>query len=93
MSYTAEERETVIRIDDLTDDWIVYTAQRKVITKLKKIRNLVVISEELGENGNVVAGTYKIPYRQVSFRNPSIINDEMKEKRARILREYREKSN
>ena len=37
MSYTLAEKETIIRCDDETKEWTVYTLQSRVVTKLKKI--------------------------------------------------------
>ena len=94
MSYTAEERDTIILTDDLTDTWKITTRQRKMITKIKKIKNVGVVNEEfaVGTNGKyVIEGTYELPVNQISFRNPST-KKELSEEEKQVLRDRLAKS-
>jgi len=68
MSYCAEERETLIRMDELDDFWIVETNVRTMLTKLKKLTVLEIIDEEV-EDGRVIAGTYRLPSNAISIGN------------------------
>lgn len=61
---SAEERETIIRSDDDTKTWTVYTLQQKVINKLKKVG---VEPYKIDDDG---AHYYKdLKFNQVSFRS------------------------
>ncbi|MZQ97183.1 MAG: hypothetical protein GT601_05870 [Acidaminobacter sp.] len=68
MAYTLEERETVFRTDAQMDHWDVESRQRKFITKIKKVKGCVVISEETTEEGTIIAGRYLIPVKAISIR-------------------------
>lgn len=69
MEYSADERETLIRKDEYMDHWIIETNQRPICTKIRKLKGVVILSEEITEKGTVVAGRYKVPLTCVSFRN------------------------
>lgn len=62
MSYSAEERETVIVADDGTKKWKVYTLQSTVITKLRKAGEEAVKIDEDG------AHHFELDWHQISFR-------------------------
>lgn len=52
MAYLPEERETLIRYDELDDVWIFETNVRRHITKIEKRIDLYeILSEELDERG------------------------------------------
>ena len=76
MSYSKEERETVITTDDCMDNWVIYTRQRKVMTKLLKLDSFTEKRRELSENGQMIELEGIIPFRNVSFRNLSKITEE-----------------
>jgi hypothetical protein len=64
MSYSAPERETIIRSDDEYKRWTVYTLQQTIITKLKKSG---AEPYQVDEDG---AHHYKdLNFNQVSFRS------------------------
>lgn len=53
MAYLPEERETVIRYDELDNCWYFETSVRRHITKIKKrIELYEILSEEFDERGN-----------------------------------------
>jgi hypothetical protein len=67
MSLTAPERETIIGTSDADDHWWIWTAQRRVITKLKKNPAAVLVDE--GSHGSSVWAEFRIPGNLVSFRS------------------------
>lgn len=79
MAYDIEERETVIRTDELMDHWIVDTKQRTMITKLKKVTGVEILNEEQTENGTVIAGQYKLPIKSVRFANERTYTEEQRQ--------------
>ena len=71
MSYSAEERETVIVCDDVDRIWDVYTNQMLVINKLKKIGVEPYWSEtETNDKGDtrITCAKYKLEYKQISMK-------------------------
>ncbi len=82
MSYTAEERETIIRTDDVSEEWSIYTRQRKVINKLTKL-GYAPLSVEM-EGDTIVSCEFSIPINKISFRNATskerTYTEEQKEK-------------
>lgn len=68
VAYSIEEKETVIRTDELMDCFEVESRQRKFITKIKKIEGCEIISEEATEKGIVIAGRYRTPIWSITFR-------------------------
>lgn len=53
MAYLPEERETVIRYDELDNYWYFETSVRRHITKIeKRIELYEILSEEFDERGN-----------------------------------------
>jgi|GEM_PF-6556326 len=89
MSRTAEERETCLHCDDATNTWTIYTAQQKVITKLKRAG---FEPYKIQEDG---AHWYKdIPFERISFRSESKgrnMSEEQRRAAAERLRKAREK--
>lgn len=64
MAYTLVEQETIIRSDNESKLWTIYTHQQKVITKLRKAG---VEPWKVDDDG---AHHYKdLKFNQVSFRN------------------------
>lgn len=52
MAYLPDERETIIRYDELENAWYFETSVRRHITKIEKRLDLYeIISEELDERG------------------------------------------
>lgn len=52
MTYSQDERETIIHYDDFYKDWIFETSVRRHITKIEKRLDLYeIISEEFDEKG------------------------------------------
>jgi hypothetical protein len=68
MSLTAQERETVINMNDEEDTALVTTYQRPLITKLRKNPAAELLSE-LEFDGSRGA-IFKLPANLVSFRQP-----------------------
>jgi hypothetical protein len=69
-SLTAGERETVINWCDDDDTAYVWTAQRRVITKLKANPAASLITE--GTIGTTAWAEFRLPARLISFRTRSI---------------------
>jgi hypothetical protein len=67
--YLIEERETVIRTDELMDGWIVDSTQRAICNRVRKLRGVRIIAEETTSKGTVIAGRYILPMKSISFRN------------------------
>jgi hypothetical protein len=67
MSLTAPERETVVNFSDADDVAYIYTAQRRVITKLKKNPTAVLIEE--GVHDGSVWARFELPKEFISFRS------------------------
>lgn len=76
MSLTPGERETVINYNDGEDIAYIYTAQRKVITRLR--RNVAAELVEEGEFEGSVWARFRLPARLVSFRAPRIMSEEQR---------------
>lgn len=96
MSYTKDERETIIRTDESLDYWIVYTCSSPMVTYLRKIvdeKHIEVIKEVKSEKGTVIEGEYRIPTKCVGFKNirpPRVMTDEQKKASVERLRKARE---
>ncbi len=93
MGYTAEERETIIRTDDLMDHWIIDTYQRQICTKIRKIKGIEIVKEVSTDNGTVIEGVYKLPLNQLSFRSLRVLTDEKRSElseRAKLMRRKQE---
>ena len=71
----AEERETVIRISDAEDQWIIYCASGKLQTRMEKA-GFVAFNED--QEGNKY---YKVDYEQISFRKKSDFKRTMSDER------------
>ena len=67
MSLTAAERETIITLSDADDTARVWTAQRPIITKLKK-NPLATLVDEGVHDGSVWAD-FELPVSMLSFRS------------------------
>jgi hypothetical protein len=89
MSYTAPERETIIRCDDETKTWTIYTLQPTIITKLKRAG---IEPYKVDEDGGHY---YKdIAFGQVSFRQESKgrqFTEEQRKAAAERMKKAREK--
>lgn len=83
MSLLAEERETIITTDDSLDVWDIYTGQRKIMTKIEKL-GVEPYKVEKDEEGSIISKSYKLDFKQISFRNIREMSEEEKEKRRQI---------
>ena len=69
MAYSPEERETVIQMDDAQPDtMIIFTAQRKMITKLLRNPLFVLDSQELNDDGRVITLKGTLPSKCLTIR-------------------------
>lgn len=66
MALTAFERETVIVFNDAEDAASVYTAQRRIITQLKKNPAAILIDE--GSFEGSAWARFELPKKFISFR-------------------------
>ena len=85
--YEIEERETIIRTDELMDHWIIHTTQRTMCTKIRKNKSVVIIKEETTENGTVISGQYKLPMKCVKFANLRTYTEEQRKKMSERAKE------
>jgi len=85
--YELEERETIIRTDELMEHWIIHTTQRTMCTKIRKINSVEIIKEETTENGTVIAGQYKLPMKCVRFANERTYTEAQRQKMAKRAKE------
>ena len=65
MSLTAPERETVITFSDADDTALVYTHQRRIITKLRR-NPLAREVEDISHDGTAGA-VFELPADRISF--------------------------
>jgi hypothetical protein len=79
MSLSASERETVVNLNDAESVAYVYTAQRKIITKLKKNPAATLIEE--GVHDGSVWARFEIPANLISFRSTRVKRDLTPEQR------------
>jgi hypothetical protein len=82
MSLTAPERETIINFNDGEDIAYIYTAQRKIITKLKK--NPSATLKEEGVFEGTAWARFTIPANLISFRVARPKRELSQEQRAEI---------
>jgi hypothetical protein len=80
MSLTAPERETIITMNDEDDVALIYTAQRPVITKLKKNPGAVLIEE--GTFDGSVWARFEMPADLLSFRSTRVKRELSEEEKA-----------
>ena len=84
MALTRDERETIVNMNDGEDIAYVYTAQRRIITLLKKNPSATLVEEGTFE-GSVWA-RFTMPARLVSFRAGVRLTEEQRQARAANLR-------
>lgn len=66
---TAPERETMVNACDADDFITVWSAQRRIITRLRKLACAELLEE--GHYGTTVWAKFKLPVEALSFRNPT----------------------
>jgi hypothetical protein len=84
VSLTAAERETIITMNDEDDTALISTAQRPVITKLKKNPAATLIEE--GKFDGSVWARFEMPADLLSFRSTRV-KRELSEEEKEGLRE------
>ena len=67
-SLTAPERETVVTVSDADEQMTVWTAQRPMITKLRKNPAAVLLEE--GKIGSSVWARFQVPADLLTIRKP-----------------------
>lgn len=88
MSLTEYERETIINMNDGEEVAHIYTAQRKLITRLKNNPAAVLVGE--GTHDGSAWARFTIPAELVSFRSVRVrleLTDEQRRERAERLRQ------
>jgi hypothetical protein len=94
MSLTEYERETIINMNDGEEVAHVYTAQRKLITRLKNNPAAVLTGE--GTHEGSAWARFTIPAELVSFRSVRVRRELTEEQRrecaARLRRAVRQES-
>jgi hypothetical protein len=87
VSLTAAERETIITFNDEDYHAEIWTAQRPIITKLKKNPAATLIAE--GKYDGSAWAQFRLPAALLSFRTKRVVlemTDEEREERASRLR-------
>jgi hypothetical protein len=79
VSLTAPDRETIISFSDAQDAAFIYTAQRTIITKLRK--NVAAKLVEEGEHEGSVWARFKLPAALASFRSSTVRRELSEEQR------------
>lgn len=82
MSLTAPERETIVTFNDEDDHAEIWTAQRPVITKLKKNEAATLIGE--GKHDGSAWAQFRLPAELISFRSKKIKRELTPEQRAAL---------
>lgn len=67
-SLTPPERETIVNGSDDDDTVTVWTAQRPIITRLRKLACATLLEE--GHYGTTAWAKFELPAAALSFRNP-----------------------
>jgi hypothetical protein len=80
MSLTAPERETIIRFNDEDEVANVWTAQRPVITKLKRNPAATLLDE--GNHDGSVWAEFELPKSLISFRSARVKRQLTEEQKA-----------
>ena len=91
MNYSKEERETIITTDDCMENWVIYTRQRKVMTKLLKLPEFVEKRTEHNDKNVLIELEGTIPFKCLSFRKLRVLSEEKKKELGDRLREARDK--
>jgi len=78
MSIPADEQETVINIERISNDATIYTTDSTYMTKLDKMYPIVKTDVE---DGKIVAKTYRLPKGLVTFRKDAHFKPEYQPKR------------
>jgi hypothetical protein len=82
VSLTAAERETIITMNDEDDHAEIWTAQRPIITKLKKNAAATLIDE--GKHDGSAWAQFRLPAGLLSFRSTRQKRELTDEQRAEI---------
>jgi hypothetical protein len=85
---TAPERETIIGTSDADDYYDIWTAQRPVITKLKKNPAAALVEE--GFYGTTAWARFQLPANLLTFRSAKrtveLTDEQRAERRERLAR-------
>lgn len=87
MSLTAAERETIITLNDEDGHAEIWTAQRPIITRLKKNPSAVLLAE--GKDGGSAWAQFQLPADLVSFRSKQIRRELTEQQRAELAERAR----
>jgi hypothetical protein len=90
-SLSPDERETIITMNDEDDSADIWTAQRPIITKLKKNPAATLTKE--GRHGSTAWARFTLPASLISFRSTHVkreLSDEQKAEMTARLRAVRD---
>lgn len=90
MSYTKEERETVLVFEEETGTWSVYSTVAKHIRKLSSLCDIEILESEDGRPISV-KGTLK--EKQVSMKQIRVMSDEQRKKAAERMSKMHSSTN
>ena len=82
MSLTAAERETIVNFNDGEETAYVYTAQRRIITKLR--RNAAAVLVEEGHFEGTAWARFELSAALISFRSVRVKRELSDEQRAEL---------
>jgi hypothetical protein len=84
MALTRDERETIVNMNDGEDTAYIYTAQRRIITRLRKNPAATLVEE--GVHDGSPWARFTMPARLISFRAGVRLTEEQRQARAANLR-------
>lgn len=82
------EQETVIQFDNSSNIATVYSANKSIINKLDKLGYVCYNVDTI--EGNVMAKTYKVPKKLISFRKERQLSEKTKAKAAERMKKLHE---
>jgi hypothetical protein len=89
MSLTEFERETIINMNDGEDIAYIYSAQRKIITKLRNNPAAVLVEE--GVHDGSAWARFTLPAAYISFRSATVRRELTSEQRQALADAMRER--
>lgn len=89
MAYSADERETILQIDDVSKVWSVYTRQRTMINKLIKL-GYEPFNVEM-EDDTIVSCEFHLDLNKISFKKAIVNKREYTDDEKKAIRDRLQK--
>lgn len=83
---TKEERETIIRWDEASDECEIYSCYTGVWTRCEKLG--LKPCDVQTKNGIVISKTYKCTKKHVSIRKPYVMPEEQRARASELCKKY-----